>query len=279
MYRLELGTSVKLVIKGQFNPDYYQELKEIKRLGFESVEVSMGSVGGYKFTMEKATEVAPAALQAVLDEGLILNSVHLPFQRFVYISSCDEGVRAWASDEYRKLIEACNPFKPRNFVFHSKVGREEEGLIEARKPALIKSYREIVAATDSNVCIENMTATSYPNTIDRMLEVLQQVENSKCCIDINQSQYDKPEDMIVALAPWLRNLHISDNDGKMEKHWMPKTGTIDWMKILGALEKIGYQGAFTYEVLADPNGRLYTFAEIRENYDQLFEEYNKYRSR
>lgn len=279
MYQLELGTSVKLFWKGALNPDYRQQLKEIKRLGFQSVEVSMGQVGGYKLTMEMATQVAPEALQAVLDEGLIVNSVHMPFHRFVYISSCDEGVRAWASDEYRKLMEACNPFKPRNFVFHSKVGRDEDGLVEARKPALVKTFREIVACTDSNVCIENMNATSYPNTIDRMLEVLQQVENGKCCIDINHSLYNKPEDMIVALAPWLRTIHVSDNDGTNEKHWMPKTGAIDWMKILGALEKIGYQGAFTYEVTADPDGRPYSFAEIRENYDQLFEEYNKYRSR
>lgn len=278
MYRLELGTSVKLVFKGQVNPDYYQELKEIKRLGFESVEVSMGSVGGYKFNMEKATEVAADALQAVLDEGLILNSVHMPFQRFIYISSCDEGVRAWASDEFRKLIEVCNPFKPRNYVFHSKVGRAEEGLVEARKPALFKTFREMIAATDSNVCIENMTSTSYPNTIDAMKEVLQEVENSKCCIDMNHFMYNKPEDAIIALGKWLRNIHVSDYDGTMEKHWMPKTGAIDWMKVIGALEQVGYQGAFTYEVLADPNKRPYSFAEIRENYDQLFEEYNKLRS-
>ena len=279
MYQLDLGTSVKLFQSGALNPNYRQELKEIKRLGFKTVEVSMGQAGGYKVTLEKATELAADALQAVLDEGLILNSVHLPFARFVYISSCDEGVRAWAIDEFRKLIEACNPFKPRNLVFHSKVGRAEEGLVEARKTALIKSYREMVSCTDSNVCIENMTATAYPNTIDTMLEVLQQVENSKCCIDINHSLYNKPEDMIVALAPWLRNLHICDNDGVMEKHWLPKTGTNDWMKIIGALEKIGYQGAFTYEVVKDPNGRPYSFAEIRDNYDQLFEEYNKFRSR
>ena len=37
MYQLELGTSVKLFWKGALNPNYYQELKEIKRLGFKKV--------------------------------------------------------------------------------------------------------------------------------------------------------------------------------------------------------------------------------------------------
>ncbi len=277
MYRLDLSTSVKVAQNFALNDDYREDLKEVKRLGFKAVEVSMGGFGNYKMSMEKAFEVAADRLQAVLDEGLTLNSVHLPFHRFVYISSCDEDVRAWASDEFRKLMDICNPFQPKNYVFHSKVGKKEGNVWQQRKPALIKSFRELVAATDANVCMENMVS-GYPATIEDMVEVLEQVEGAKCCIDINHFLTDKPEDGIVALSKWLTTLHITDNDGVYERHWMPKTGVNDWMKILGALEKIGYKGAFTYEVIKDPTGRPYTFAEIRENYDQLFEEYNQLRS-
>lgn len=276
MYRLELGTSVKLVFKGQVNPDYYQELKEIKRLGFESVEVSMGSVGGYKFTMEKATEIAADALQAVLDEGLILNSIHLPFQRFIYISSYDEGVRAWAVDEFRKLIAICDKYHPAHYVFHSKTGRQEEGLWELRTPALIRSFRELVGATANNICMENMVG-AYPSTVDAMREILEQVEGGKCCIDTNHFLHDKTQDAILALGKWLTTIHVSDYDGVYEKHWLPKQGVNNWMKIIDALKTVGYNGAFTYEVESQKYG--YSYADIRANYESLFEEYDKFSSK
>jgi len=40
--------------------------------------------------------------------------------------------------------------------------------------------------------------------------------------------------------------------------------------VLAALEKVGYQGVFNYEVL-----EKYSFAQIRENYEELLEEYNR----
>lgn len=276
MYRLDLGISIRLFEKDGWNKNFFRDLKEIKREGFQSVEVSLGKVGGYKVNMEQCILQVEDGLKAVQDEGLILNSIHMPFQRFIYISSYDEGVRAWAVDEFRRLIEVCDGYDPKHYVFHSKVGRKDEAFWELRKPSLVRSFREMVAMTKNNICVENMVG-SFPNTISDMLEVLEQVEGGKCCIDTNHFIQEKASDGILALGKWVKAIHVSDHDGSFEKHWMPKQGVDNWIEIIGALEKIGYDGAFTYELYQDKYG--YTYAEIRENYETLFAEYNKLTSK
>ncbi len=273
MYRLNLGLSVRLFTQAGRNGEFFQSIKKIKNEGFQSVEVSLGKVGGYEMHMQKCMQEVGDGLQAVLDEGLILNSIHLPFQRFIYISSCDEGVRSWAVDEFRKLIAICDKYQPNHYVFHSKTGKKEEGLWDVRKPALIRSFQELVGTTTNNICMENMVG-SFPSNIEDMREILEQVEGGKCCIDTNHFLQDKPQDAILALGKWLKTIHVSDYDGVYEKHWLPKQGVSNWMKIIGALESVGYDGAFTYEVEAQKYG--YSFVDIRENYEKLFEEYNKY---
>ena len=275
MYKLDLGVSVKLFTQEGLNGEFFRQLKEVKNEGFQSVEVSLGKVGGYEMHMQRCMQKVGDGLQAVLDEGLTLNSIHLPFQRFIYISSYDEGVRAWAVDEFRKLIAICDKFHPAHYVFHSKKGRREEGLWELRKPALIRSFQELVGSTSNNICMENMVGP-YPSTIADMIEVLEQVEGGKCCIDTNHFLQDKVQDAILALGKWLTTIHVSDYDGVYEKHWLPKQGVNNWMKIIGALETVGYNGAFTYEVGSTKYG--YSFADIRANYESLFEEYDKFSS-
>ena len=195
MYRLDLGVSVRLFQQNGRDENFSRNLKEIKRQGFQCVEVSLGKVGGYEMHMQRCMQQLEDGLKAVLDEGLRINSVHLPFQRFIYISSYDEGVRAWAVDEFRQLIGMCEPYHPANYVFHSKTGKLEEGLWDLRKPALIKTFRDLVATTSANICMENMVG-SFPNTVAAMLEVLKQVENGKCCIDMNHFLQDGIVQMI-----------------------------------------------------------------------------------
>ena len=42
--------------------------------------------------------------------------------------------------------------------------------------------------------------------------------------------------------------HISDHDYVDERHWLPGEGKIDWMRLLAAFEKIGYDGVYNMEL-------------------------------
>ena len=57
-------------------------------------------------------------------------------------------------------------------------------------------------------------------------------------------------------------------------HQMEDLGfdTVD-ISLMGALEKVNYNGSFTYEVSTKKYG--YTLKDIKENFDMLFEKYNQ----
>ena len=59
MYRLDLGTNIHLFQPDGLNKEFFNDLKEIKRQGFQSVEVSLGKVGGYKMNMEQCIQQVP----------------------------------------------------------------------------------------------------------------------------------------------------------------------------------------------------------------------------
>ena len=93
-------------------------------------------------------------------------------------------------------------------------------------------------------------------------------EQIRICVDVNHFLQEKSEDGVLALGSRIITTHISDHDYIDERHRLPGQGSIDWMALIAAFEKIGYTGVFNYETLN-------TVAEVKENYDWLFSEYNK----
>ena len=53
---------------------------------------------------------------------------------------------------------------------------------------------------------------------------------------------------------YLRVLHIHDNDGKGDFHWLPGTGVINWEEFSKALFDIGFEGVFSLETNVKPDG-------------------------
>ena len=46
----------------------------------------------------------------------------------------------------------------------------------------------------------------------------------------------------------LLGVHLHDNDGKDDKHWVPGDGVIDWSAVHRALAEVAYTGPWTFEV-------------------------------
>ena len=93
------------------------------------------------------------------------------------------------------------------------------------------------------------------------------VEGISICADVNHLLQERSENAILKMGSRIKTLHISDYDYVDEKHLMPGKGLINWMELIGNLEKIGYSGVFNYEL-------GYSAKEIKENYEALFEKYN-----
>ena len=82
---------------------------------------------------------------------------------------------------------------------------------------------------DVNIFLENMFDES-PELLSRVAQGLKDVPNFGVCLDIAHAFLsDVPVDeWVTALAPYVKHIHINDNDGKEDLHLPVGDGNIDW---------------------------------------------------
>lgn len=93
------------------------------------------------------------------------------------------------------------------------------------------------------------------------------------CLDIGHAEMkgcgSNAVDLIHALGPRLKALHIHDNDCIHDSHQIPFSMNIDFDKVVTALKEIDYSGFFTLEADAFLNG--YTAENAEEGIKKLAE--------
>ena len=75
----------------------------------------------------------------------------------------------------------------------------------------------------------------------------------KICLDTGHCAVfgESPADAVRLIGKeYLRVLHVHDNDGKNDRHWLPYNGVIDWADFSLALAEIGYEGTLSLETRA-----------------------------
>jgi len=263
MYRLKLGKSVKIL-----KEEYYDELKSMKNLGFESIDVDLCDVGFFNELYQ--FEEIEKRMQALKDSGLYFNAVHIPYGTQWDISVADENERKYSVENVIKTIAEMDKYAPSCYVLHGSFEPIMDKEREKKLESLIQSAKEIYAFTKTPIALENLPRTCLLNTTAEILTVAEKVEGLRICLDVNHFLRERTEKAITNVSKLIITTHISDHDYANERHWLPKEGKIDWMKLLSELEKSGYNGVFNYEVKAE-----YTLAQIKDNYEALFEEYNR----
>ncbi len=78
-------------------------------------------------------------------------------------------------------------------------------------------------------------------------------------------------DAIEACSGHLITTHLHDNNGKSDDHLAPGEGSIDWPLALMALQKIGYDGTWLFEVAntSTPRAVLEKTEKARHRFDEL----------
>ena len=93
------------------------------------------------------------------------------------------------------------------------------------------------------------------------------------CLDIGHAEMKglntSAVEMIKALGPRLKALHIHDNDKRLDSHQIPFSMNIDFAAVVKALKEINYDGYFTLE--ADNFLRKYDESNIFEGIKLLAE--------
>ena len=89
----------------------------------------------------------------------------------------------------------------------------------------------------------------------------------------------------------LKILHLHDNDGTLDSHQTPFSGTVDWEKLTGIIARSSYSGPLSFELSMrfmpffnpglkeQPEEKIREFlADAREKCAKVVEMYQKHRS-
>lgn len=116
-------------------------------------------------------------------------------------------------------------------------------------------YKELLPTAKQygvTICFENMPWKSFPIALpEQTLKFVHMMndDNFKFCLDTGHAEVCgvTPAEAVRMAGDDLRALHVHDNDGKGDKHFVPYTGVIDWKAFVEALREIGYDGVFSFE--------------------------------
>lgn len=275
MYKLPLGKSIAPVLPLGFKdgsyrygvkPDLSEELSTLKKLGFYSVDVDC-----CRLFVPSDFAVYNEAYEQIKANGIHINAIHMPITNEWADLSCQyEEDRKEIVKLFVKLMKELDRYNPSAYVFHPGGFGVDQNNYQEYTKRLIESVNVLTEETDKKICIENMAGKYFLDTSEQMLDFLSHCKNAYTCVDVNHFYYEKPEDAILKYGNRIGTLHISDYDFVKERHLLPKLGKIDWNKVIGALEKVGYQGVFNYEVT-----ERFTSEEIKQNYIELFDAFHQ----
>ncbi len=212
--------------------------------------------------------------------GVELWSYHLPFYptNVVNISTADADLRRNTIEYYREIIGKATDIGIDKFVVHPcgdfVDGDYRREHIERSRESLDR-IAEIASGFGAAVAVENMIPSIPGKNIDEMERLLSANDKLKACFDTNHLFGESHTDYIERFGDRLLTVHISDYDFVTEKHWLPGEGDIDWVALKDALDRVGYNGVWMYEVnLITPDTiereRPLTFCDLKENAECIF---------
>ena len=241
-------------------------LLEIAAHGFDCVEIY-----ATRTHFDYHNPSAVADLQGWLaDAGLELRSVHAPtaeaftggrWSGSLSLASTDPGARAHAVSETEKALHVARRLPVPVLVAHLGVARSGAGFqsgpgIAADSRAAAKRSVEHLLRIAEPLGV-HIAVEVIPNELSRAGSIVhfveQDLEGVGICLDFGHAHLDGDViDAVETVSEHLIATHLHDNRGRKDDHLLPFDGTIDWAGTLLAVQKVGYEGPFMFEIV--PNG-------------------------
>lgn len=228
-------------------------------------DVSWVEIHGY---MPEEFDFSDSALvdatrRALDRHGLRLWACHSPAYQPLDLASSDADLRLRSSTVMEEAMRASVEMGARVFVcdaarLHSD---DSSAQVDARRALYADSLRRLLAAASGlglRFVIENQPRGGArfvsPDDFFR-LEVDHGLGGLGACWDTGHGWIaGQAPEVACRLGASLATLHVHDNDGQRDRHWIPTTGGIPWGPFASCLRRIGYTGPFMME-LVPPESR------------------------
>jgi len=149
------------------------------------------------------------------------------------------------------------------------VGKQELQPLHDMNLEFMGRLAEVGRSNGVIICLENTPMFNFPMAPPKTcLDVAREINSPwlRLCLDTGHcvTQKVNPADAVRMIGKeMLQAMHIHDNDGTDDKHWVPYTGIIDWDDFKNSLQEIGFDGCVSLET-APPRkftGKIRTLQE------------------
>lgn len=200
------------------------------------------------------------------------NSLHGAFLD-VTIFSMDEKIRTISEFRIRQSMDIASRIGAKSVIIHTNYvptfldDDYENSWVDKNYKFLTKLLKDY---PDINIYMENMFDIT-PDMLTRLAERLKDYSNFGVCLDyahlnVFGSKEISPEEWVNKLAPYIKHVHINDNDKIKDRHWALGKGSIDYGEFLDYYNKNFPEATVLIEVKG--------IDKIRESLNYLIEKSN-----
>ncbi len=250
-----------------------QELKDIAALGFDYLELTMDPPQAHYTIIRQQMN----SILSALNSHAMKVICHLP--TFVSTADLTDSIREASLQEMYNSLEVAAELGAVKVVLHpGHIG----GLGIYIKETALAHVNESLAAIINRaqdlglcVCLENMfprfRAFIEP---DDFTEILQCFPKLKITLDTGHANIGSQGgqrifNFIEQFGQRIGHLHVSDNFGERDDHIPVGAGAIDFLKIIDALKRCGYNDTATLEIFSEDRREV---QKSRDRFDAIFSE-------
>ncbi len=244
-------------------------LASLQEAGIAGIEVSNAYLD---ISMTEDYKYLPALAEKY---SIALWSYHMPFAPFDRIDPSHKDHADFTVKAFSELIKMKSELGFRRVIIHpSGEPIADDDRAERMKIAKDSFARlaGVAAACDMQIAVEDLPRTCLCRNSAEMLDLLSADPSLRTCFDTNHLLSEDPADFVRKVGNKIVTTHVSDCDFLNERHWYPGEGKIDWPALMRALEEVGYQGPFIYEIglLASEYHRALTPADLVNTAHEIF---------
>jgi sugar phosphate isomerase/epimerase len=216
------------------------------------------------FDYHNATAVADLQ-QWLAHAGLELGSVHAPVTDSavsgrptvpLLLASADTEARMHALSEVERALHIARRIPFRTLIVHIGVPRGIRSQpADGNRDGARRSLEALQLMADRlgvRVAVEVIqNELSRAGSLVHFLEHVLEVAAVGICLDLGHAHLDGDlVEVTETVAEHLIAVEAHDNDGRKDDHLVPFDGTIDWPGVMTAVQKVGYEGTFMFELSA-----------------------------
>jgi sugar phosphate isomerase/epimerase len=272
------GVSTHLYVGDRLDRDH---LVEIAAHGFDAVEVF-----GLRSHFDYRDRRAAIALAEWLDDTrLRMHSIHAPiagkyvngkWENGFSLASADEVKRKAAVEEVMATLDVAAAIPYKVLVQHCGVPVPYAQAGDNSRGALVRSLEELSpVAQRYGVRLAIEVIPNELSTASALVELIESEIDATAlgiCMDVGHARMmGDVVEAIETCSGHLITTHLHDNRGRTDDHLVPGKGVIDWEGAMLAFQKVGYDGAWIFElaVATERKAILEQAAKARERFESL----------